>query len=224
MLSYGPGGFLAKESPGWLERRGRSRLDVEETVREILLDHPSVIAVWLVGSRKTGRTTSLSDLDLQVDVELDGFERFRRDLPDLVDVLEPLGKMWDPLGDHWNYMLMLSGPLKVDLIIDIPQVESPPWQVSSETLPTIEHHFWDWTLWLGSKQLHSQIGLVHSELGKMHEHLLKPLGVASSPTSLAEAVESYTAARNQAEQHLGMAVDRTMETQVTRALLDAGVV
>jgi predicted nucleotidyltransferase len=193
-----------------------------ESITELLLKHPSVRTVKLVGSRSRGPTTALSDLDLEVEVK--DFPSFKRDLPNLVDVLEPLGKIWDPLGDHWNYMLMLSGPLKVDIIIDVPQAESPPWQVSSETLPTIDHHFWDWTLWLGSKQLHSQTGLVDSELEKMYEHLLQPLGVSFRPTDLAEAVESYTTARDQAEQRLGIAVDRTMDSQVTKALRDAGVI
>jgi predicted nucleotidyltransferase len=196
-------------------------MGVAERVEELLLRHPEVRAVTLTGSRARGETTALSDLDLKV--EVDDFARFKEDLPELVDELEPLGKLWDPLGTHWNYMLMLPGPLKVDIILEVPQAERPPWTVSAETLPQIEHHFWDWTLWLGSKMLLGDDELVQREIGKMQEHLLAPMGVSKRPADLREAIQSYTQARRGVERRLGMEIDRRMEGQVIRAFRDAGV-
>ena len=175
----------------------------------------------MAGSRRKGTATALSDVDIEVD--LSDFTKFERDLPDLVESLEPLGQMWDRLGDHRTYMLMLEGPLKVDIITDEGQDDCPPWKVSAATLPQIDHHFWDWILWLGSKHLHSQEDLVRRELRKMHVHLLGPLGVETPPRDLAEAVAEYVQVRTQAERVLRIEVDRKMEKQVRRALRDEGV-
>jgi predicted nucleotidyltransferase len=196
-------------------------VDKAATIQTLLLELPSVRTASLAGSRQRGTSTVLSDLDIEVDVS--DFEAFQRDLPELVEDLNPLGQMWDRLGDHRTYMLMLSGPLKVDIIVDVPQEERPPWEVSATTLPQIEHHFWDWILWLGSKHLHSEAALVQRELERMHEHLLKPLGVVEPPRNLIEAVASYRQARTSAEGALGVKLDRTMETEVSRALQDAGI-
>jgi hypothetical protein len=175
----------------------------------------------LAGSRALGTATALSDVDIEVEVT--DFSKFERDLPNLVESLEPLGQMWDRLGDHRTYMLMLEGPLKVDIITDEGHHDCPPWKVSAATLPQIEHHFWDWILWLGSKHLHSQEDLVRRELEKMHIHLLRPLGVETPPRDLREAVADYAQVRTQAERVLRIEVDRNMEKQVHRALREAGV-
>jgi hypothetical protein len=175
----------------------------------------------LAGSRAQGTATALSDLDIEVEVT--DFLKFERDLPDLVESLEPLGQMWDRLGDHRTYMLMLEGPLKVDIITEESQRDCLPWKVSAGTLPQIEHHFWDWILWLGSKHLHSQDDLVRRELDKMHVHLLEPLGVEAPPRDLAGAVADYVQVRTHAERVLRIEVDRSMERQVRRALGDAGI-
>ncbi|MGH2755371.1 MAG: hypothetical protein ACRDLB_13210, partial [Actinomycetota bacterium] len=133
------------------------------------------------------------------------------------------GKLWDPLGDHGNFMLLLPGPLKVVIIVEVPQVEREPWTVSRDNLPQIEHHFWDWTLWLGSKELRGAHDRVDGELTKMHDHLLTPLGVRGRPKDLRAAVDSYRRGRAEAEHRLGVKIDRRMEEEVTRALRDAGV-
>jgi predicted nucleotidyltransferase len=199
----------------------REVLEIAQRTRELLLQHPSVRAATLAGSRKRGSTTALSDLDIEV--EVGDFVAFKRDLPQVVEVLEPLGKMWDPFGDHWTYMLMLSGPLKVDIIIDMPHEDAAPWKVSVASLSQIDHHFWDWILWLGSKQLHSQREFVQNELEKMHKHLLAPLGVSSFPRDLPQAVHSYMEARTRTERALGLEIDRRMGIEVSVALRQAGI-
>jgi hypothetical protein len=50
-------------------------------------------------------------------------------------------------------MMILAGPAKVDLIFDRPHLIASPWLASAATLAAIDDHFWDWALWLGSKQL-----------------------------------------------------------------------
>jgi predicted nucleotidyltransferase len=195
--------------------------DAADTIPELLVRHPSVRAARLAGSRRKGTATALSDVDIEV--EVGDFSKFERDLPELVKSLEPLGQMWDRLGDRRTYMLMLDGPLKVDIITDEGQHDCPPWKVSAQTLPRIEHHFWDWILWLGSKHLHAQDDLVRRELDKMHVHLLQPLGVERPPRDLAAAVGDYVQARNQAERALGVEIDRRMGKQVRGALRRAGI-
>ncbi len=104
-----------------------------------------------------------------------------------------MAKQWDRLSPFPTYMLMLRGPLKVDfLFLDRPNPPAPPWEVSAETLPAIDDHFWDWMLWLVSKQ--GRDDLVAEQLQLMHEHLLGPLG-APEPGSPAEALAAYLARR-----------------------------
>ena len=103
-------------------------------------------------------------------------------------------------------MLMLRGIGKVDLIFDEPWESSPPWEVSAETLRGIDDHFWDWTIWLAAKDQAGKRELVGTELMKMHEHLLAPLGVAQIPSTIADAVAAYTAARAEAEKRLGFRI------------------
>lgn len=191
-------------------------MDPAGRIVEILRRHPAVRSASVAGSRARGDTTALSDLDVEVDVA--DWDAFMTDLPGLVAELQPLGQQWDRLSEHWNYMLMLRGPLKVDLIFDRPYEMQPPWVVYAETLPAIDHHFWDWTLWLSSKRLRGQDELVGNELAKMHHHLLGPLGVGEVPADLWVAIDRYKAARARAERELGIEIDRTMEDEVTQAI------
>ena len=92
-----------------------------------------------------------------------------------------------------------------------------------DTLAVIDAHFWDWTLWLGSKSLRGERQLVVDELAKMHWFLLGPLGVASCPASLSEAVASYRRARAEASRALGSVVDPELGRQVSDALRRHGV-
>lgn len=53
-------------------------------------------AVELAGSRARGTHEELSDWDFAV--ETSDFDSVARDLPTLVEPLEPLGAQWEPLG------------------------------------------------------------------------------------------------------------------------------
>src|SRR5687768_17578568 len=123
-------------------------MDLGEKVIALLRTHPAVRSAVLSGSRSRHETTQLSDWDF--DVEVNDFDRFVADLPGLVEELHPLGQQWDPYSDHWNYMLFLSGPVKVDIILERPFEQEGPRSPSRENLSLIDHHFWDWALWLGS--------------------------------------------------------------------------
>jgi hypothetical protein len=177
---------------------------VEDTLR-----HPSILAVELVGSRAGGSPTPLSDWDFVVVTER--FDEVARALPALVAELEPLGQQWDRISAYPCYMLLLAGPVKVDLIFpDDPFESLPPWTVSAETLDGIDQHFWDWILWLASKREKGQDELVGRELAKMRDHLLGPLGVDRVPSSIEAAVERYRSARDEREREFGVVSSRPL--------------
>src|ERR1700733_10174325 len=102
----------------------------------------------------------MSDWDFRV-VTAD-FAAVREAMPRLVVPLSPVVAQWDRLSRTWCYMLILTGPVKVDLIFGQPHAAQPPWQPSAATLRGIDDHFWDWALWLRSKQLAGKHGLRHS--------------------------------------------------------------
>jgi hypothetical protein len=175
-----------------------------------------VTEVRLIGSRAEGTATDSSDWDFAV--EVDGFRAVREALPSLLAPLEPLAQQWDPLSEHWCYMLMLAGPTKVDLLfLDEPHRLEPPWVVSAETLETIDRHFWDWFLWLASKEAAGKSELVSGELDKLWRHLLRPLGVDRPPSTLDAGLSSYLRARQAAEAELGVEVPRRLEREVRKA-------
>jgi hypothetical protein len=182
--------------------------------------HPAVDAVELVGSRARGEATELSDWDFEVETR--NFGAVAKARPELVAPLEPLAQQWDRLSDHACYMLMLRGVGKVDLIFDEPWELSPPWTVSAETLRGIDDHFWDWTIWLAAKDRAGKQEFVEAELRKMQEYLLGPLGVERVPSSIANAIAVYTAARAEAEERLAIAVPRVVEDEVRRFLAAGG--
>ena len=191
--------------------------DLAASVKAALLPHPHVLTVELVGSRATGTPTRLSDWDFEV--MTDGFDAVARELPAMVAELEPLAQQWDRISEYPCYMLMLIGPVKVDLIFSGEPYESlPPWRVSAETLEGIDRHFWDWILWLASKREKGQDALVRRELAKMSEHLLRPLGVDPVPGSIEAAFESYRFARDEREREFGIEVSRRLEHEVLPAL------
>jgi hypothetical protein len=112
-------------------------------------------------------------------------------------------------------MLMLSGPVKVDLIFhDEPYTSLPPWTVSADTLDGIDQHVWDWVLWLASKQEKGEDELVRRELGKMFDHLLGPMGAEEVPGSLPQAVEAYRRLRDRREREFGVRVTRVREREM----------
>jgi hypothetical protein len=184
---------------------------------ETTLRHPSIHAVELVGSRATGKPTPLSDWDFVVVTER--FDEVARALPALVAELEPLAQQWDRISAYPCYMLMLAGPVKVDLIFpDEPYESLPPWSVSAETVDGIDQHFWDWILWLASKREKREDELVRRELIKMRDHLLGPLGVDRAVSSIEAAVQAYRAARDEREREFGVQVSRRREHEVLPVL------
>ena len=187
------------------------------SVRAVLLPHPDIRAVELVGSRAGGSPTPSSDWDFVVVTER--FDEVGRALPALVAELEPLGQQWDRISAYPCYMLLLAGPVKVDLIFpDEPFESLPPWTVSAETLDGIDQHLWDWILWLASKREKREDELVRRELIKLRDHLLGPLGVDRVPGSIGAAVEGYRAARDEREREFGVEVSRRREREVLPVL------
>jgi predicted nucleotidyltransferase len=173
---------------------------------------PHVRSVEAVGSRAAGTATAASDWDFLVDLDEPG------DLPRLTAPVDALGALWDPLSPHRLWMLVLPGPVKVDLVVDRPHALEPPWALSAETLPAIDVHFWDWTLWLTSKRAKGDDDLVRAQLALQQSYLLAALGVRSVPETLERAVALYEAARDAAEERLGVRVPRALAGEVRRLL------
>jgi hypothetical protein len=193
-------------------------MTIAERVPAALTAHPAVKAVELSGSRAEGRATEFSDWDFLV--ATDRFDDLVADLPGLVAELEPLAQQWDRLSPSWCYMLILRGPVKVDLIFpDEPHLDEPPWRPDRENLVALDAHFWDWLLWLNSKEASSKDEVVAGELEKLFRHLLGPLGASAWPATIGEAVDAYREAREQLETKLGVAVPRDLEEEVAPALI-----
>jgi Nucleotidyltransferase domain len=196
-------------------------VSTEQQIRHCLREIPGIVGVELVGSRAKGAEGPLSDWDFAVCAP--NFEAVRRALPQAVSSLHPLGTLWDPLSRRANFMLVLDGPKKIDLLFDEPQEPRPPWTPTATSLASIDCHFWDWTLWLGAKTLARHEHLVRDELARMSDFLLQPMGVAEPPASLADAVRTYRSSRRQLETTFGVRVSRRLGDSVTTALSRYGV-
>jgi hypothetical protein len=174
-------------------------------------------SIELVGSRADGRATPWSDWDFAVRTR--DFWAVAEALPGLLAPLEPLAQQWDRLSEEYCWMLILRGPVKVDLIFpDEPHQKERPWVPGPDTLAGIDDHFWDWMLWLRAKGAAGKEEQVEAELEKLFGHLLAPLGVDAPPSSVAEAVDSYLAARQRAERRFGRSVNRAVEQAVAPSL------
>jgi hypothetical protein len=191
---------------------------IDRQVTSAIGRHPAVRSVSLAGSRAEGRATEFSDWDFVVTT--DDFPALAGDLPRLCAALAPIAVQWDRLSPHQCWMLMLPGPTKVDLIFpDEPHELEPPWAPARENLAAIDRHFWDWALWLRSKEEAGKRDVVAAELEKLFRHLLGPLGVPARPDSAAEAVAAYRDARAAAERRFGSEVPRELETAVASTVL-----
>ena len=180
--------------------------------------HPAVESVHLAGSRAHGTPTRWSDWDFVVATK--DFSRIRDDLPALSRELQPLAVQWDRLSPHECWMLMLVGPVKVDLIFpDQPRRLEPPWRPAKRNIAALDAHFWDWALWLRSKEAAGKTDLVTEELAKLFDHILAPLGVASSPTSARGAVHAYMGARAELQERRGWKWPADLEAAVAPAIL-----
>ena len=198
-------------------------MDVPARVTEVLAPSPRVVRVDLVGSRARGEETALSDWDFRIDTTNGAV--LARELPTLVEPLEPLAAQWDRLTERATYMLMMPGAVKVDLFPgDELRAIQPPWEPTPSNLVAIDAHFWDWALWLGGKVLAEKAGVVSEELGKLHRNLLGPLGVTSPPATVEQAVAEYRGARDRLEPRWGMSVPRRMGDEVALALVRHGVI
>lgn len=190
--------------------------DVVTAVRGALDASDVVSSHVLGGSRAEGTATELSDWDIYVDGDPEGMTA---EIPGLVDSLRPLAAFWEPLSEQAGYMVVMDGPIKIDVFpVGAFRPIQPPWRLEADSLPAIEAHFWDWTLWLGGKSLRGEWRLVAGELAKMHRFLLKPVGVATAPTSLDEAVASYLRARQRAVDLFGVGIQLELGRQVSEAL------
>jgi predicted nucleotidyltransferase len=198
-------------------------VDIPARVTEVLAPSRRVVRVDLVGSRARGEETALSDWDLRIDTT--NGPALARELPALVDPLEPLAAQWDRLTERATYMLMLPGAVKVDLFPgDELRAIQPPWEATPSNLVAIDAHFWDWALWLGSKVLAGKSGVVSEELAKLHRNLLGPLGVTSRPATIERAVAEYRGARDRLEHRWEMSVPRGVGNEVAFALVRHGVI
>jgi hypothetical protein len=157
-----------------------------------------------------------SDWDFAV--ATDDFPSIANALPSMAQPLSPIAQQWDRLSEHKCYMLILQGPTKVDLLFDVPNQQEPPWTVSAETLPAVDDHFWDWLLWLLSKEAGGNDHLVSSELAKMFRHLLEPMAMSVCPADINGAVKGYVKARDAQERCHAVIVDRTLEQEVRKSL------
>lgn len=188
----------------------------------LLQQHPAIRHVELAGSRARGDANVLSDWDFVV--ETDDPQTLRRYVSNVLKQLDPLVEQWDRLSEHWCYMLILRGGVKVDIILEeMTQDQEPPWQLTRETLAAIDAHFWDWIVWLGSKTMKGDDELIARELKKLFDHLLEPMGADEIPRSLAAAVDAYVNARDVAERRFEVEVGRELENEVTAALRRANI-
>jgi len=194
-----------------------SRDPLEQRVLSLLRNHPDVQTIELVGSRAEGRANDRSDWDFRV--VTDAFERLAPSLPKLLAPLDPIAQQWDRLSEHPCWMLMLVGPVKIDLIFaEETQAPGPPWTPTADNLAEIDAHFWDWILWLGSKEAAGKEELLRDELHKLFDNLLEPLGATEPPISIVDAICDYRGARDRAEASLGVKIPRTLEDEVAPAL------
>jgi hypothetical protein len=195
--------------------------EVVTALEQALAAMDAVSSVSLGGSRSREAATLLSDWDLYVEGDPDGMVAA---IPPLVAALRPLAAFWEPLAEEAGYMAVFDGPTKVDVFpVGARRAIQPPWVLSADTLPSMDAHFWDWTLWLGGKSLRGEHELVADELTKMHGFLLAPLGVSSIPANLPAAIHAYEAARARAVVSLGVVVPEQLGRQVSDALKRQGL-
>jgi predicted nucleotidyltransferase len=190
---------------------------LEARVIETLLAHPAVTTARLAGSRARGTANAFSDWDFAV--ESSDFLALARDLPRVVEALEPLSAMWDPYADFYCFMMLLRGPVRVDILfLEQKHEPGPPWQLTRQTLPAIDCHFWDWINWAGSKVAAGDSGHLEWHLPLLSRMLLQPIGAAAIPRTVEEAVRLYVAARSAAEKRFGLRVSRELEEEVCAGL------
>jgi Nucleotidyltransferase domain len=195
--------------------------DLVELAISAVARHPAVTRVELAGSRSRGTHQELSDWDFAV--ETSDFASVARDLPTLVEPLEPLAAQWEPLGHFPVYMLLLRGPTVVEyLFLDHSQEALPPVKRSAEALPAIDAHFWDWIWWLATKASVGRDDLVRQHMPKLYRHLLEPIGADTVPDSIEAATGEFLVRRGELERRFGLQVSRVLEDEVRRGMRRLG--
>jgi predicted nucleotidyltransferase len=175
--------------------------------------HPAVTRAEFAGSRSRGTHQEHSDWDFAI--QTDDFEALARDMPRLVEPLEPLAKQWEPLGDFPVYMVLLRGPTKVEyLFLDHSQQPRPPLTPSGQTLTAIDAHFWDWIWWIATKASVGRDDLVAEHMPQLYGHILGPMGAEAVPADLEGAIAEYLSRRAALERRFGIEVPRRLEDEV----------
>lgn len=183
--------------------------------------HPSVTSVELAGSRARGTHEELSDWD--VAIETSDFASVARDLPTLVEPLEPLAALWEPLGHFPVYTLVLRGPTMVEyLFLGHSQEAQAPVKPGKETLRAIDVHFWQWLWWLATKASVGRDDLVEQHWPRLYHHLLEPMGVDTVPDSFEAAVRGFLVCRGKLERQYGLEVSRALEGEVRAGIRRLG--
>ncbi|MGH3103366.1 MAG: hypothetical protein ACRDN6_04640 [Gaiellaceae bacterium] len=177
--------------------------------------------VELAGSRSRGTHEDLADWDFAV--ETSDFASVARDLPTLVEPLEPLAALWEPLGHFPVYMLVLPGPTMVEyLFLGHSQEAEAPVKPSKVTLPGIDGHFWQWLWWLATKASVGRDGLVEQHWPVLYRHLLEPMGADTVPDSIEAAIRGFLVRRGELERRYGLEVSRALEGEVRRGIRRLG--
>jgi predicted nucleotidyltransferase len=197
-------------------------VDPGEQIAVRLRNRGAVRSVRLVGSRARGDAVEVSDWDLAV--EADDASAVTDSLQNLLADLRPLALVPDPLADRIVVAVLLPGPVKVDLIFEQRHEIEPPWEVSAETLDRIDAHFWDWMLWLASKQVKGLDQYVSQELSKLHAYILSPLGMPQPPSSIGNAISEYCRLMDAWSDRLKMPVRRDLRATVVDFLQERGVI
>jgi hypothetical protein len=181
--------------------------------------HPSVIGVELAGSRSRGTHDELSDWDIAV--RTSDFDSIARDLPTLVERLDPLAAQWEPLGHFPVYALMLRGPTVVEyLFLEHSQNARTPVKPNKESLPIINAHFWAWIWWLATK---ASMGRdIAEHWPRLYRHMLGPIGAGSVPDSVETAIGSFLARRAELERDHRVELSRTLEAEVLSGIRRLG--
>ena len=161
-----------------------------------------------------------SDWDFGVKVH--NFPSFAQEIATLVAPLRPLAMQWDRLSEIKCYMLIVHGPVKVDFLFpDEPNEPEDPWRVSKDSMEQIDAHFWDWVLWLASKESRGNPELVSTELSKLFDHILQPMLVQQAPESISDAINDYKKARGEFESRFQMSVNKELQDEVEPLLAEA---
>ena len=191
-------------------------MDIASVIPQLLMKHQTVKNVTLTGSRSRGDATEWSDWDFFVDVtDLDAISIA---LPKLLEEVRPLSQIWDPLSHHAVYMLILKGPTKVDLIFDYPHEPEPARAINRETIEHINKHFWDWILWIASKEIRGMHDITKEELKKMHTYLLATMGCTAIPITVEDAINEYTLLSGKQKKLLQTEISPTLEKEVVKGL------